>query len=436
LFILKIEKGGKKTRTIIVPRKNHNKTSISEFKNLAKAAGYEVIGLFKQSKKPNTRFFIGKGKAEELANMSSSLQAEKIIFEDELKIKQIHNLSKLAGIEIIDRFQLILEIFQKRSSTAESKLQIELARLRYELSNAKEKVRLAKMSEQPGFLGLGKYEVDVYYQAVNKQVKSIQKKMFGIRKRRILHRQHREKLGFPLVSLAGYTNSGKSTLFNSLTAENVLADSQLFTTLSTTTRKVNLLKEKIILTDTVGFIDRLPLTLIESFRSTFEETKYSDLILLVIDINESPDENLRKITCCLDTIHEVGAQGIPIIFVLNKIDLLKTEDLEKKTKMLMNFTTNIVSISALNMTNLDLLKDKMTLYLKKQTDFSFTIPLKTECFSLLSWIFDQADVHKVKYDEHELTVSLRATQSLMKKIRDKVIEFGGFLHEFKKNIHS
>lgn len=359
--------------------------------------------------------------------MAHDLQAEKIVFGNELKIVQIYNLAKLTGVEVIDRLQLILEIFLRRASTKEAKLQIDLARVQYELANAKEKVRLARMSEQPGFLGIGKYEVDIYHETVRRQVHSIREKLKTTRKTRELHRRRRHELGFLSVSLAGYTNSGKSTLFNSLAEEDVPADLKLFTTLSTTTRMVNLFGEKVLLTDTVGFIDKLPLTLIGAFRSTLEETIFSDLILLVVDMNDPQDEIERKISCSLETIREIGATGIPIITVLNKIDLLSTESLTQKTESLKKVPSNLVPVSALRKTNLDLLKEGMAKCIKTHEQSSFTVPVNANSMSFLSWVFKNADVHNVVYEKDSVTVSFGAPPQLIEKIRGRVEEFGGTL---------
>ncbi len=397
---------------------------MDELKSLAEAAGYQVVGSVEQSKPTHPRYHIGSGKAEELAKMARELQAEKIIFGNELKIVQIYNLAKLTGIEVIDRLQLILEIFLKRASTKEAKLQIDLARVQYELANAKEKVRLAKMDEQPGFQGLGKYEVDVYYESVRRRVHSIRHKLKTIKKTRELHRHRRRELGFPSISLAGYTKSGKSTLFNSLTEETVPADSGLFTTLSTTTRMIDLSGEKALLTDTVGFIDKLPLALISAFRSTLEETIFSDLILLVVDISEPKEDVESKISCCLETIREIGATGIPVITVLNKIDLLSKEGLAQAMENLKD-ASNVVPLSALYKTNLDALRETMAGFVKRNEQSSFTVPANTDSMSLLSWLFDHADVHKVAYDKDKLTVSLGAPPPVLEKIRERVEELTG-----------
>jgi len=179
---------------------------------LAETADYTIVGKVEQVREPDSRFQIGTGKVEELAQLVKETEAQKLIFDNRLKPVQAYNLSKATGVEAIDRFQLILEIFARRATTREAKLQIQLAKLRYELTRAKEKVRLARMEEQPGFMGLGAYEVDVYYETVKRQIQTIREKLRKIRKKRVLHRQRRTELGFSSISLAGYTNAGKTLL--------------------------------------------------------------------------------------------------------------------------------------------------------------------------------------------------------------------------------
>jgi GTP-binding protein HflX len=427
-----------RTKVIIVNRKDRFKEShMEELRSLAAAAGYEIVGMLEQVTHPRSRFYIGSGKAEELSELVAELGAEKIAFGNELKMVQIYNLAKLTGIEVIDRLQLILEIFQKRASTEEANLQIQLARLRYEFAHAREKVRLARMEEQPGFLGLGKYEVDVYRDTVRKQVHKIEEKIKNIRKTRELHRTRRRRLGFPLVSLAGYTNSGKSTIFNALTEDDVPVNSSLFTTLSTTTRAVNLSGEKVLLTDTVGFVDNLPLTLVEAFHSTLEETIFSDLILLVVDVSEPLNEIERKTSCCLETIREIGATGIPIITVLNKIDLISVEHLAVRINALNTYSQNMVQISALQKTNLDTLRKGMAEHLISHINSSFSMPINEKTLSFLSWIFDHADVLDVKYREDAVDVSIDTVPQITDKIRYDIEKLGGIFQLDKMgNLHS
>ncbi|MCK4439995.1 GTPase HflX, partial [Candidatus Bathyarchaeota archaeon] len=312
---------------IVQRRRSFEQSTLIELRSLVESAGYTLVGKMEQVREPDSRYQIGAGKVKELAQLVKETEAKKVIFDNPLKSVQSYNLAKATGVEVIDRFQLILEIFARRATTKEAKLQIGLARLRYELAHAKEKVRLARKEEQPGFMGLGAYEVDVYHEAVKRQVQSIRGKLRKIRKKRLLHRRRRVELGFQSISLAGYTNAGKSSLFNALTEEEVPVDETLFTTLSTTTRLVEFSRKQFLLTDTVGFIDRLPLRLIDAFHSTLEETVYSDLILLVVDISESTSLFEKKLSVCLKTISQIGASGIPTITVLNKIDLLPETEL-------------------------------------------------------------------------------------------------------------
>jgi len=378
-------------------------------------------------REPDPSFQIGSGKVKELAELVSEKQAERVIFGNELKPQQAYNLAKETGVEIIDRFQLILEIFAHRAATTEAKLQIQLANLRYELPRAKEKVKLAKRGEQPGFRGLGAYEVDVYYETIKRQIHSIQKKLKTIRKKRGLHRARRLELGYSVVALAGYTNAGKSSLFNALAKESVPVDSGLFTTLSTTTRTIELSGRKVLLTDTVGFIDDLPLTLIEAFHSTLEETIFSDIILLVVDVSESVEEVERKLTCCLDTIQTIGATGIPIVTALNKIDLLSKDELHRKLELLKESAPNLVPISALYKWNLSRLKQAFFNYLEEYVEASFWIPWKTESMPLISWLYDRAEVQGLKYENDGISVSFKSVPWFVDKVKHKVEQLGGTL---------
>jgi GTP-binding protein HflX len=401
---------------------------LDELKNLAESAGYTVVGSLEQTREPDPRFQIGSGKAKELAELVAENGVEIAIFDNELKPVQAYNLAKETGVEAIDRFQLILQIFARRASTSEAKLQIQLARLQYELPRAKERVRLARLSEQPGFMGLGKYEVDLYYENIRQRIHNIKEKLKKKRKKRRLHRAHRADLGFPSISLAGYTNAGKSSLFNALAKETAPVDPSLFTTLSTTTRMVDFFGRRVLLTDTVGFIDRLPLTLIEAFHSTLEETIFSDLILLVVDASEPDREIEKKASCCLDTIRKIGATGIPLITALNKIDLLSESEIQLKKDFLEGVATGSVPISALYETNINLLKQAIANHLENYIQASFSIPVTDESMSLLSWLFESADVIRVKYEGERMSVVFEAIPLFADKVRGRVEELDGIFN--------
>jgi len=378
-----------------------------------------------QIREPDARYQIGAGKVEELAALVKETGAEKILFDNPLKSVQSYNLAEATGMEAIDRFKLILEIFTKRATTTEAKLQIQLATLQYELTHAKARVRLAKMKEQPGFMGLGAYEVDVYFDAVKRQVQTIRRKLKKPREKRLLHRERRVELGFLAISLAGYTSAGKSSLFNALTEETARVDATLFTTLSTTTRLLEFSKRKFLLTDTVGFIDRLPLKLIEAFHSTLEETIYSDLILLVVDISEPIEKIEKKNSICLETIDRIGASGIPIITVLNKIDLVNKTETKQKLEALKAKTKNPILLSALHQTNLELLKQKILKNLENYVQASFSIPLTNETMPFMSWVHERADVLKVRFMSNSVKVIFEATPLFTEKVRNQVAKLDG-----------
>jgi GTP-binding protein HflX len=411
-------------------RLTRERPSLDELQSLAESADYTIVGRMEQIRERDPSFQIGSGKAEELAQMVKEKKADKVIFDNELKPLQAYNLAKETGVEAIDRFQLILEIFASRASTTEAKLQIQLAKLRYELPRAKEKVKLAKTGEQPGFMGLGAYQVDLYYETVKHQIHRMQSKLRSVRKKRSLHRERRSELGYSVISLAGYTNAGKSTIFNALAEETAPMGKGLFTTLSTTTRAISLSNKKVLLTDTVGFIDRLPLTLIEAFHSTLEETIFSDLILLVLDISESQEEVERKLNVCLDTIRKIGATRVPIVTALNKIDLLKDSELQLRVDSLKGLAPNPVPVSALNNTNIELLRQEGMRFVKPHVKASFSIPLNSKFEHFLTWLFSRADVQSLKYEGDSVNVVFESVPWFAERVRELVIELDGTFQKF------
>ncbi len=413
-------------RAILVQRrKNYERSNLDELTSLAIAAGYSVVGCLEQMRKPDPNFQIGRGKAEELAELVKDFSAEKVIFENELKPLQAYNLANITEVEIIDRFQLILEIFAKRVSTQEAQLQIQLARLRRQLPRAKESVRLARMRERPGFMGLGQYEVDVYFDDIRRQIANIKHELTKVRHHRRLHRRQREAVGFPVISLAGYTDSGKTTLFNALTGESKLVESTLFTTLTTTTRAISLEGGRALLTDTVGFIDRLPVALVEAFHSTLEETILADLIILMVDLHESIDEIRRKLTCSQETIKEIGAGGIATITALNKIDLLEEEDISSRLIALQDLTINPIPISAQQSVNLDTLKRYLSRVLDTIYILIVSLPLTDASLSYLSKLHEQVTIIDTEYGDHRITVKLKCFSQYLEEIEGAITEYDG-----------
>ena len=257
--------------------------SLSEAKGLCNSAEYKILHVIKQSFLNHGKFGLSEGKIYDLKNIVAHRRPDVIVFDEILKPSQNYNLASELKMQILDRESLILEIFESRATSTESKMQVKLAQLRYEMSRAKEKVKLSKMGEQPGFLGIGKFEVDVYYDDIKNRMVSVRAKLDKAGKQRELHRQSRKRMGFKSISLAGYTSAGKTTLFNIITGEKNEEDHKLFTTLTTTVRKFKLDREWVLISDTVGFISKLPAYLIDAFKSTLEELVFTDIVMVVID---------------------------------------------------------------------------------------------------------------------------------------------------------
>jgi GTPase len=335
--------------------------AINEAISLADAAGYSIIKTVTQHQITKSRFGIGRGKAEEVKEIVKEIMPDVIIFDETIKPNQIYNLASLCKLEIIDRERLILEIFERRASTAESHIQIKLAQLRYDMARAREKVRLARVGEQPGFYGLGKYEADIYFLDIRRRAAMLKKKLEREETRRQLHRNQRAKVGLPTVSLAGYTSAGKTTLFNKMTGETKVTGQGIFTTLSTFTRAIDLQGGKVLLNDTIGFISKLPPYMIDAFKSTLDELTYASLALLVVDISEPADEIRRKFESSRDVINEFEVPDTKIIYVLNKSDLTTVEDAYHKADQLgISDSKRLLAVSSKTGYNIDQLKNLIT----------------------------------------------------------------------------
>jgi len=343
-------------KVVLVERRaGGERSGMEELAALARTMGYEVVGTLQQIREPDPAYQLGKGKAEELARLVKSTGANRVIFWNQLTPSQAYKLSRLVGKEVIDRFQLILEIFAMRASSPEAKLQVEFARLSYELPRIREQVREALSIEQPGLMGGGEYEVNVYFDMIKRKLASLRRKLRSISKDREQRRKVRRRRGFKLVAIAGYTNSGKSTLLNALTTGGAEVDDMYFTTLMPRTRAV-VASEKILLTDTVGFIDGLPPWMIEAFKATLEEIYIADLVLLLLDASEPIPEIMRKLRVSRDIMKE---HPVKTFVVLNKIDLLSPEELKRRMMVLDEPLENIVPVSALKGTNLNVLVEKI-----------------------------------------------------------------------------
>lgn len=373
---------------------NSNKTALlitypleevtKEAISLADAARYSVIKIVNQRNLTQSKYGIGRGKAEEVKELVEQLKPEVIIFDEVLKPSQQYNLAKVCKIDILDRERLILEIFELRASTAESRIQIKLAQLRYDMVRAREKVKLARAGEQPGFFGMGKYDADVYYLDIKKRSAILKKKLEREETRRELFRIQRSRAGLPTISIAGYTSAGKTTLFNTLTGESKMEGKEVFTTLSTFTRAINLKNdEKLLISDTVGFISKLPAYMIDAFKSTLQDITYSDLVLLVVDISQPIEEIKKKLDSSIHIMNELKVPMTKVLYVMNKVDMINLENAYDKCDKLgfFPFGQYVVLVSSKTYFNIDKLKDSIALRI-------FSKDAKKESTEIMSEIGD------------------------------------------------
>jgi GTP-binding protein HflX len=302
--------------------------SMAELRELANSAGAEVVDTVTQKlQKPTAPYYIGKGKAELIRDSIPGQRVTSVIFDDELSPAQGRNLENLLSRKVLDRTQLILDIFAQRARSREGRLQIELAQLQYLLP------RLTRMwhhlSRQTGGIGTrgpGETQLEVDRRRVQERIARLERELEAVRKTRAIHRQGRKRHQWPVAAVVGYTNAGKSTLLNLLTGADVVAADRLFATLDPTTRSFTLPnKQRLLLTDTVGFLRKLPHTLIESFKATLEEVHEADLLIHVVDLSHPRvDEQMQAVD---NVVKELDAYGKQTVIVFNKIDNLANRDL-------------------------------------------------------------------------------------------------------------
>ncbi len=336
--------------------------SLDELEELAKTAGATTVAKVIQSRDafhPGT--YIGKGKIEEVRLLAEQLNATGIVCDDELSPAQLKNLEDALQIKVIDRTVMILDIFASRASTKEGKIQVELAQLRYRatrligLGNS-----LSRLGGGIGTRGPGEKKLEIDRRLIKDRISILKKELEGVKQARETIRKSRMNNPIPVVAIVGYTNAGKSTLLNTLTDARILAEDKLFATLDPTTRNLVLESgQQILLTDTVGFIRKLPHHLIEAFKSTLEEAKYADVILHVVDASNPVHDKQMHIV--YETLENLGVKDKPIITAFNKIDALEEVEIMKDLK-----ADETVRISAKNKIGLDHLLDTIEGILREQ----------------------------------------------------------------------
>ena len=385
---------------------------LDELELLTETAGAETVGRFTQRvNRISPKYFIGKGKAEQIVNQAKMLDVNLIVFDDELSPTQVRNFMRLAeSIKVIDRTALILDIFTQHARTREAKTQVELARLEYMLP------RLTRMwthlERQMGGIGTragaGETQIEIDRRLVRDRISKLQKEMKGIEKERETQSRRREQKF--RISLVGYTNAGKSTLLNVLTGADVYIKDQLFATLDTTVRSLVLdRKHKVLISDSVGFIRKLPHSLVASFKSTLKEAVDSDLLLLVVDASSRLlDEQLETVK---EVLTSIGTRGKETVVVANKIDLLTSSEL----RGLKDRFPHAIFISAQNHLRLDALLERM----KKSLESSYQTAEVTFSASLgkeIASVYERVEVLEQDYQSDEVHLKIRGNSSVIEQI--------------------
>lgn len=396
--------------------------SLSELEELTKACNVLAIEkVFQKRNKIDSATYIGKGKAEELALIRQALRANVIIFDDELSGSQVRNLEDLIGVKVIDRTTLILEIFATRAKTREAKVQVELAQLKYRLPRL---IGLGTVLSRTGggigTKGPGEKKLEIDRRRIKEKIHDLQDELLKLQKNRGVQREKRSEL--PKISIVGYTNAGKSTLRNVICeiaapAENsqkgkIFEADMLFATLDTTTRAVILPDNRVAaLTDTVGFINKLPHDLVESFKSTLEEVVYSDLLLHVVDA--SSENAISQIETVEDVLLQIGAKDKKQIVVLNKIDVAELASIEAIKKVCTNMAT--VEISAKNNLNIDKLLEIITVILpNKYRKVNYLIPYGDQ--SVVAYLHRNSKIIEEEYKDEGTYIATEVDDEVYNKL--------------------
>jgi len=419
-------------RAVVAKRVDSGEPDTDEIRDLARAAGYAVAAEVTQTRTEDPALHLGEGKADTLAATVAGEGATVVVFDNQLGPYQTYNLgNKLPeGVRILDRFRLILEIFGQRARTRKAQLQVELAELRYELPRAEAKASLAKRDERPGFMGLGEYD-ESREEDIKARISRIRDELEQIEETEQHRREQRRESGFDLVALAGYTNAGKSTLLRRLAADHAVdenddlhpdldataeSEDRLFTTLGTTTRKADMDRRDVLVTDTVGFISDLPHWLVESFKSTLDSVYRADLVLLVVDVSESTERIREKLVTAHDTLYE--RNEAPIVTVLNKIDTVEHPEVERKRESLSALAPNPVAVSAKEGDNVDALRERIDSALPDYERERLVMPMTDDTMSVVSWIHDNASVETVDYGD-QVVIEFEARPAVVEQSRAK-----------------
>ncbi len=391
---------------------------MAEFRELATSAGAEVVGEVVQRRdKLDPATLIGRGKLEEIHGAVAGSLADVVLFDHDLSPSQQRNIERELDARVIDRTQLILDIFARHARTREGQLQVELAQLEYLLPRlAGRGVEMSQLGGGIGTRGPGETQLETDRRKIYRRMRHVQQQLENVRRIRAQQRQRRESVPVETVALVGYTNAGKSTLFNALTRAGVLASSRMFATLDPTLRSIALpSKRRVLLSDTVGFIRNLPHTLVTSFRATLEEVQRASLVLHVSDAT-SPNcaeqqEQVERV------LAELEAQDKPTIRVLNKIDLLSSEERES-----LPAGENIVQVSAVQGTGLENLVQRIDLMLTADPVSTVPLSIPQSEGKVLAMIEARGKILNREYKQDRVELTVEGPESLLRRLKEFRIE--------------
>lgn len=391
---------------------------LDELGDLAKTAGAEVVGrLIQKREAVNRATYLGKGKIEELKNYIEMVEATGIICDDELNQNQIRNLENALNTKVMNRTLLILDIFAQRASSAEGKVQVELAQLKYNLAHLTGRGKeMSRLGGGIGTRGPGEKKLETDRRNIADRISDLNKELKEIERHRGVLREKRMETGVPVIALVGYTNAGKSTLLNTLTGAGVLAEDKLFATLDTTTRAVETESgAKYLFTDTVGFIQKLPHNLIKAFKATLEEAKFADILVHVVDA--SNPKRSEQMNIVYKTLKELGADEKPVITVYNKIDKEGVEKPLLKDKM----SLETISVSAKNNLNINTLLEK-TEEIIKSFKKSIKVVIPYDKGQLLSIIHGNCEITYSENKNEGYYFEIYADEETENRLKNYIIE--------------
>jgi GTP-binding protein HflX len=397
-----------------------------EIHSLLDTLDISVVKVLLQNRThPHKVGFLGPGRLDEIKKEIEDLEYDAIIVNGTLKPSQHHYLEMKFQKECLDRTGVILRIFAEHAHTPEAIAQVTLAKLRYELPFLREWVHKAKEGDKPGFLAGGAYATDVYFEHAKSHARRIEENLEELSRQREITRVKRHSRGYSLVSLAGYTNAGKSALFNAMCGAEVEVDNRLFSTLSTTTRKVKGIPGNVLMVDTVGFIRNLPTDLIDAFNSTLEEVFYADLILLVFDSSDPIESIKEKIETSTDILLPKIEQQM-LIFVANKIDLLSDSEIDKVRSVVSEIAEphEMRMVSARTGKGIDSLKELVASIQKRTSLIEAELPLTDASYSLLSKLRSSCTVSE-RIEEKRLVVTLKCKSEEAEKVSGWIAKIGG-----------